>query len=824
MNSDCFRPFRPFRPFCPFGFALAISLLCPRLYGATLLDEARQARAESIPQVAVQKLRSFLAAPDLPAEQRQAGARELAAALLDSGQVDEAFSVIRPLAAGGDIESRILEARILAAAGKWTEAEPLYRELAALPDASVEAQVGHAESLLALNRMNEASHVLELCVTAHPKDAGAALRLASLFADMGDSRRARASLSRATPATPRDEKWKSYLEARLLLAEGQAAPALALFEELRRNRSDASEALLFGTVLGSSAARAILNGFDGADTVIEKFIQENPESSFLDQAFRQLDVVYAQQAHPSESELRKWAPKPPARRAALAQYYLARVRLRAKKIERAAATLDQFVQNYPAHPLVSAAQLLRTDLFLARGDLAGAVSALEAAMRSVESNAQRAEIELRTGLVQDRQGEALLAANSFRRAAELRGRLRMDATFDAALEDLRMKNYESFFADYRALGAAFPETPLLSDLALEEGLAQARSGDARAADTLELFLHRFSKHPRQSEARLALADLAFSNGDSSGAARFLKVANENAPSPATAESAAYLAIFLADNQTPGADEKVIDLAARFLRDHPRSGHADDVRMKLGQVHFRNNHYPNAETEFTLLAQANPTGPYAEPALFLAGRAAMRTLNPGAIGRALGLFEQVAQQGGPLKLYARQQQASIQHSLGKESETIIIYENILSATPPPEPPLRFASLCGKADSQMALGRDNPAQMEAAIAVFDQLATQPNVTPEWRNQALYKKGRALEQLSRRAEAITAYYDVLDKSSGDGREFFWYYKAGFDAAHLFEQQSQWKSAIGIYEKIGRVEGPRAAEARARVSQLRLEKFIWE
>ena len=89
---------------------------------------------------------------------------------------------------------------------------------------------------------------------------------------------------------------------------------------------------------------------------------------------------------------------------------------------------------------------------------------------------------------------------------------------------------------------------------------------------------------------------------------------------------------------------------------------------------------------------------------------------------------------------------------------------------------------------------------------------------------QKGKALEQLSRRSEAITAYYDVLDKSGKDGREFFWYYKAGFDAATLFTQQSQWKSAIGVYEKIARVDGPRAAEAKAMAKQIRLERFIWE
>ena len=792
--------------------------------GSSLLEEARQARAESIPEVAIQKVGAFLAAPDLSPEQRQAGTRELTAALLDAGQIDDALAAIQPLASGGDPDARLLQARGFAAAGKWADAEPIYRALSEAPNAPSEAAMGRAESLQALNRSSEAAQALESFRTAHPEDGGVSLRLANLLMEMGETKRAGAALAAVRKLPPGDEKWRRYLEARLLLSENQPAAALAIFEELRGDPSQASEALLFGAVLGSSAAHAALNGSDAADSVLQRFIRDDPDSRFLEAAFRQLDVIYAQQKHPSEAELKKWVQKPPPRRAALALYYLARAQVRARKLDRAAATLDQFAQNYPDNPLNAAVNLMRTDLFLQRGDLAGAVSALDAAMRHAGSDAQRAEIEMRTGLVQDRQDEALLAHDSFWRAAKWPGRLRMDATYDAALEALRMKNYERFFADFRALGSAFHDTPLLSDLELEEGLAQARAGDARATDTLDLFLRHYPKHPRQSEARLALADLAFFSGDSAGATRLLKVANETAPSPATAESAAYLAIFLADKKTPRADEQVIALGDRFLQEHPNSPHAPEVRMKLGQVHFRNNHFPNAETEFTLLAQENPGGAYAEPALFLAGRSAMKTLNPGSIDRALTLFDQVVKRGGPLKLYALQQQASIKHSLGNESETITIYDNILAAQAPPEPELRFASLCGKGDSLIILGRGDPAQLEAAIAVFDQLAAQPDVTPEWRNQALYKKGKALEQLSRRSEAITAYYDVLDKSGNDGREFFWYYKAGFDAATLFTQQNQWKSAIGIYEKIGRLEGPRAAEARALAKKIRLERFIWD
>jgi len=68
------------------------------------------------------------------------------------------------------------------------------------------------------------------------------------------------------------------------------------------------------------------------------------------------------------------------------------------------------------------------------------------------------------------------------------------------------------------------------------------------------------------------------------------------------------------------------------------------------------------------------------------------------------------------------------------------------------------------------------------------------------------------------------VLDRTLAGGHEFFWFYKAGFYAAHLFEQQEDWKAAIGIYQKMAKRDGPRAAEARSRLSQLRLEKFIWD
>jgi tetratricopeptide (TPR) repeat protein len=123
----------------------------------------------------------------------------------------------------------------------------------------------------------------------------------------------------------------------------------------------------------------------------------------------------------------------------------------------------------------------------------------------------------------------------------------------------------------------------------------------------------------------------------------------------------------------------------------------------------------------------------------------------------------------------------------------------------------------------LGRAEPKQLEAALAVYDELAAS-DAPAAWRNQALYKKGKALELLGRPDEALMAWYDVLGRNTAADREFFWYYKAGFEAARIFEANKDWKSAIGIYEKMAAIEGPGTVDARDRVKRLRLENFIWK
>lgn len=788
------------------------------------LAAARRALDESLPQIAIQKLHAALAASGLSPDERDQATQLLAEAQLADGRPDHALGTVLPLAQRGLAAAQLLRAHALLATRKWGDALPIYETLAAAPEAPLAAGLGAVECLQALGRPSEALNALEETVRLAPGNAALALRLASLLAEAGKGKRARALLATVQPGSSTLEKWKLYLDGRLLLLEGHADPARAAFEKLLREPEGLTPGLLAGAALGAADARTELHGSDAADKPLETFLWNVPESPFLELVFTKLDQVYAQQKNPTEGELQKMALKDPPRRAALARYYVARMQVREKKFEKAASSLEVLVQLYPEHPLVPYAHLMQADLRLTRGDLPGAVRALEAAERRAQNDEQRAEIQLRTGLVLYQQQQYLLALNEFRKAGARSPKLRENATFNAALAALAQKNFDRFLTEYRELTERLPGSPLRSELIAEHGLAQARHADPRAEDTLQLFLNHFPLSPRQGEARLALAELAYSHGDTAGAARYLQAANESPARPETTEHAAYLAVFLAEAQTPGDDRKTIEAALDFIRKYPKSPLLPEVRMKLAQLHFRSHDFPAAETQFATLAQENPTSPFAETALFLAGKSAMEWIDAGTVARALEFFAAVVQRDGPLKLYARQQQAIVQSKLSREGEAVTIYDAILTAQPPPEPELRYAVLAGKGDNLFFLGRKEPAQLDAAIAVFDQLATLPEAPATWRNQALYKKAQALEQLNRVPEALAAYYAVLEAGGPETREFFWFYKAGFDAARIFQEKQDWKEAIAIYEKMARLEGPRAAESKEQARQLRLKHFIWE
>ena len=820
----------------------ALVLMGPLLRGqdavspdAAGVRSAEEAIAAKLPEVAIEKLHAVLR-PGATIDEglRQRAEEDLTQATLESGDMD---GVLTRLEYPANDQERVWKAEAFAALGRWPDAERMYAQVATdgPSDLQESAGIGDAEALHALGMMPEALAVLSR-IAEHSNSALVRLRLAEMYLETRQLQPAKKLLAAVKPNSPLESKWRLYIEGRIYLAEDQAAPALQDFDELVKDPRGLTEELHAAATVGLTEARAALNGLEAADNEIEDYIYHYPDSAYLEDMFRRLDRIYASEERPSEAELIHWASKDPPRRAALGQYYLGKTLQRQpKEDEKAIRAYTEFVQRYPKHALAFDAWMQLGQLYLKTNKVASAIQAFEGAMRSSNDPRDRAQAEIATGNAHFAQGDFLLATESFHDAAQRGPDYWLQSTYDDALAWLNVPNYDKFLEDYTELSARYPEKEQRRDLLLEKGLLQARSRNAQAATTLESFIRDFPENRRVPEARLAMAELIYVDGDTAMASNLLQAAYESGPSDQSKEQADYLAIFIADAAANRNEDQVIKLGQQFLASYPTSALRAQVRMKLGQVYFRREDFANAQTQFETLAQDNPADPLADQALILAGQSSVSAMSTGGVQHALTLFSQVAKGTGPLKLYARQEQALLEVRQGHPKDAVIIYDDILRSNPDTQ--LRLAALCGKADCLVATESGtstatSPAAStneacEAAIALYDLVVADPEVTTAWRNEALFKKARCLTRQGLPDAALVALYDVLNgggKIAKPEPEFAWYEKAGFEAASTLENKAQWPGAISVLEKVSQAGGPRSAEAKKHAEQLRLDHFVWD
>jgi len=789
---------------------------------------ARQAIAENIPQVAIEKLRLALASHRMGSDERTVALRLLAEAQLNAEQPAAALDTLAEIPGPDDETAVQIRAMALMSLGRWQEALPQFEELGT-GEHSLIARAGEAECLQALGRTKEAADVLKPLVASGTARPAIRLRLAALLLELDQLREARSLVESTDALAATDEHWKRYLQARIHLRDKKPRAALAALETLVGGAATAppdgiTPHLRAAATLAEAEAHLAADGPEIAEKILESFIHQNPDSPHVETVFRRLDQIYAMDRAADEGALSRMAAELPPRAAALAQFYLSRVHIRAKRYERADESLKTFLSRFAEDPLTPYVHASLAETAQARGNLAAAEVALDAASRTARTDTLRGELALQTALLNLQQGEFVRASTGFRTAAMRAPALKITAQYDSALAWLRQKNFQRFAEDLAAFTSEFSDRTLTGNLRLEEGLLRARSGDAQAKPALRDFVADFATHPRRAEAQLALAEIALGAGDTAEAEKFQQDVVTADATPEMREEAEYLGVFLEDAKTPRDDDKTISRSRDFIRQYPASAMLGEVRMKLGEVYFRREDYLKAQEQFETLARESPNGPHAVPSLFLAGQCSMKLLNNDSLSRALELFGQVVEKHGPLAPHARLHQAMVKNKLGAPDDAVKIYDSILAAQPPVELELRLAALTGKGDNLVALGRTDAKQFAAAIAAYDQVAAAEGVPPSWRNQASYKKAKTLELQEQRDAALAVLYDILQKAATGPRETFWFGKAGFDAAALVEARQQWKSAIGIYEKMAAIPGPHAELARQRIRKLRLEHFLWD
>ncbi len=781
---------------------------------------------EGVPEVAVARLQVLLD-KNLSEPEWQAVAEKLAEALVASNQPAEALHLLDHPRLRAVSATKFWRAQALAALRRPAEAVPLYREVTANERSPFHAAAifGEAEMLRALGRADEALQKFSSLFRDQQWGVRAQLRVAELFLDKSDAPNAKRLLDKMQPKSGADKKERHLLRGRLEMVSHAPDKAVATLESLLKKPDGASHPVLLAALFTLADAHLQLQTPEMGDDVLEDFVEHHPQDVDLARIFAKLDELYQAERKPSRTELEKWTRDPAQPRRGFAQWYLARLQLRTGRRDRALELFAALRRSQAKFTALVPAFLEFAQLELQDGHFNKALAILNDARALQPETVLLDRINLMSAQTQYRAKRFAAATVTFEQIAHSLSPFATMSMFNASLGWLQLGDQARFLAEYQELTTKGGDKESRAELRLEEGLVQAANGDPRASDSLQSFLRDFTRNKRASEAWVALAELAFHAAPArlDEARKDLMRAVEAKPTAAAAERGDYLAIWIEDSAGPN-DAKTIELAKRFLEQHGASGLVPTVRMKLAEVYYREQDFPNAQTQFEILATQNPAGSLTEKALFFAAESAMASMGTHSLDQAIVLFDRVVQLNGELKWAARNEQAVIERKLGKAQDSLVLYDEVLKGDA--RPAEKREALCGKGDIFFEMGGNDPKNYQRAIEVYDQLATNRDEPVHWRNQALFKKGICLEKKADRAAALDTFYKILEEETRPDRprEFFWFYKAGFNAGRLLEDDAKWQSAAAVYQKLAAAGGARSDEAKERLNRLRLEHFLWE
>jgi TolA-binding protein len=788
------------------------------------LKSAIQPMAEGVPEVSIVRLETLLSR-ELSEDDRRAASVSLAQACIATGEAGKAIPILDQPLLRGFSAADFWRAQALATLGRWEEALPFYETVAAKPQGPfrAEALFGKAEALRSIGRVDEALQAFALLFPDKHWKTRAQLRSVELLLEKKNTAAATRILNEMQPASAAEKKEDRFLRGRLQAELNRPGRAVELLRTIPKEPTDISHPMLMAALFALADAHLQLKSPDAADDALEEFIERNPNDRDLAKLFAKLDQVYEVERKPSRSDLLRWIRDPAQPRRSLAQWYLARLELRAGNRDNALRIFGDLIRERTTFPAMAEAYLEYAQLQLddRRFDEARATLAAARLLHPATPISER--IEWLFAETDYQMKKFAPAGAGFERLGH--SPLGSAAIFNASLSWLQLGDTARFLADDQALSKGGGDEQTRAELRLEQGLMQAAQGDGRAAASLQNFLHDFPRDKRASEAWVALAEVAFHAAPPrpEEARKNLAQAMVSQPTAAAIERGDYLAIWI-EGAAPKPDEgKVIALATEFLQKHEQSRFTPDVRMKLAETYFQRQDFASAQTQFEILTRQEPNGPYAEKAFFFAGKAAMSSMGADSLSRALELFDQVARKDGQLKWEARNEQAAIERKLGKPQDALPLYEEVLKNSGATS--VKREALCGKADIFFEMGATHSENYQRAIGLYDQLAADAKAPSHWRNQALFKKGICLEKMNKRPAALATFYQVVEDEARPDRprEFFWFYKAGFNAARLLEDEAKWRPAAAIYEKLAAVDGARSEEAKSRLARLRLEHFLW-
>jgi len=849
-------------------------------------DDARVARADDayrtgLWDVAARQYESILAEGEIEEEMRAAIALRLAECRIREGSPNAALAMLEDgQPAASQPESGFWRGQALAGIGRFADAVEAFAAHLENPDAPhrLEAALTSANLQLSLDLGSGALQTLAaFSSTAPPGQAVRAnLQRASILLDSGYPEDARPLVPAEDAIPPASLPLARYLLARLKLAEGEAEEAAGLFATLLDDPAGQSLTNHHGAILGLADAIHATSGPESAMRSLLAFLTNHPDTPLLEAAFSRILLWLPESpasTNPTLAKLAEWIPQPappstglvptgdtvaavwPTRASLpdIAAFAMFARAMGLHRIDQPAARdearrlMARLRATFPDHFLARRTHIVESQWLMDAGDLEAALHRLSIAAETSRSLTTRGEAVFLEALARAKAGEGEAAAARFAEAAEL--------LEDEAAEAARFNAALAMLAE----NADPPPDASVADiagelrvrLALERALARPDPMESLAG--LESFLRDYPGHPRAPEARLAAAEraLMLDPPDASLArahVESVEALGTNGALDAIPDGTHRIALVrlrLADHHAAsdaGETGEAIEIARRFLAENPEGPAAIEATLALGRNLFKSGNFNEARIAFERLALANAEDPGADPALtqaafLLAARAAALGATAQSREEALSLFDRAVEiVDAPLRGIAMLEKARLMIDLNRLQAAIGFLGDARDAMESGDP-LHIPAGLLLGEAIYANGAGDAESLESALAIYDDLlarsAGTSDVPAALYHRLQYLRGITLEKLPRPdaphlmrdAEAIEAYFSVIQRA-GDSppAEWEWFERCAFGALALLEKAERWQAAIHLARRIAAFNGPRAADAAERATQLQLKHMIWE
>ncbi|WP_435894334.1 tetratricopeptide repeat protein [Oceaniferula spumae] len=841
----------------------------------TTYQEGAKAMAGDLPDIAVNKFREVLENKKLGASAKAYTSLALAEALVRSSlspqgdivQATEALSILETKELSEISDTPVWKAEALASLGRYSDADAALASVPKTHPQYSQTQLARARVQIALNQTDEA--ITTLTALAKSKTATirntANLLAAEIHINEKHYELASKALDNIDEQNAAAAKLKEYLAARLLLNEGKAVDAINQFQSQITATTHHSERIYHACVLGLADAQAANQQSDIAIATLVQYITDHPDSADLQPMFMRLAQLLPEEVpldHPTLLKLREWSDEtPPVENllypsgnsaaalplttqtplehsdlVTLSLYYRAKLLARSADTNnhsRALAILARLRALQPASNLLAneqymklaSASLLDTAyLHLKQNNPERATYTLAAMEKVAFSPRLKDQASFLRGLLlakEARPEDALAAFNYARQSASTD--IASAASVNAGIMSLLASNLTTF----EKINEANKNQKIRTSLMLERALWKCSQGDVTGRTDLEAFIIAHDNHPRENEARLALASACV---DISPPDVILARAELETIAPRLTDAANQYTITrigIRAEELAGEWDAAAKIAESYINDFKDSPQIPGIMLKLGESLYHNEDFNKARRVFQDIAAKFPKSPYAPYSEFYAAMAARLGGTPQAREDCIGMFQKIIDSDHPLAAESRIQQSRVLIDLRRYEEA---EKSLAPLKKSKDVAIRREAGVLLADCLHRQGSVDTTKYNQAITIYNELLEEKNLPLAWNNRIHFLRGQTYESMKERGKALDSYIDVIIRVEADQpgaqkeEEWLWFYRCGFKALAMLESDKRWEAAVKFARRIATYKGPRAEEAAKRANNLAKTHMIWE